>query len=164
MVTTRRQGSKCGVLSPGQNPRPSVCTLLHRLVEYDVEIQFTVCIEMYLCSYLLGHACHVLQSLCDDKNMITQSCVTMCSQVRMGKHLYVGCESYCAKHPLLRQMTRFVRELKNIKENQPPMNLQKLNQIIPFHASLGKVSETCAERGTVHNYNTAHFVFCICHS
>lgn len=29
------------------------------------------------------------------------------------------------------------------------MNLQKLNQITPFQASLGKVSETCAERGTV---------------
>lgn len=73
----------------------------------------------------------------------------MRSQVRMGKHLYVGCKSYCATHPLLRQMTKFVRELKNIKENQPPVNLQKLNQIMPFQASQGKVSETCAERGTV---------------
>lgn len=127
---------------------------------------------MYLCSYLLGYACHALQSLYGDKNMITQSCVTMCSQVRMGKHLYVGCKSYCATHPLLRQMM-FVRELKNIKENNPPMNLQKLNQIMPFQASLGKVSEMCAVRGTVcvHNYNRAHFVFlsttltiCICHS
>lgn len=74
----------------------------------------------------------------------------MCNHVltsQKGKHLYRGCKSYCATHPLLRQMTRFVRELKNITENQPPMNLQKLNQIMPFQAR--KVSEMCAERGTV---------------